>query len=73
VLALEGIGEGIQDGKFSGSKDDPKVVFDNDFRGLDEAGKKFDELVAAAEREAFKKVTFMDIIDFEEKARESKR
>jgi hypothetical protein len=72
VLALEGIGKGIQDGKFSGSKDDPKVLFDNDFRGLDEAGKKFDELVAAAEREAFKKISFMDIIDFEEKSRESK-
>lgn len=73
VLALEGMGRGIQDGKFAGSKDDPKVLFDKDFHGLDEAGKKFDEFVLAAEREGFRKISFMDIIDFEEKARESKR
>jgi hypothetical protein len=52
VLALEGIGRG----------------FDQDFRGLDEAGKKFDAFVLAAEREGFRKISFMDIIDFEEKA-----
>jgi hypothetical protein len=73
VLALEGIGEGIRDGKFSGSKGDPKVLFDDDFRSLDAAGKRFGELVTAAEGEAFKKVTFMDIIDFEEKARRSQK
>lgn len=73
VLALEGIGRGIQDGKFAGSKGDPKVLLDKDFRALDEAGKKFDEFVLAAEREGFKKITFIDIIDFEEKARESKK
>jgi len=56
VLALEGFGEGIQDGKFSGSKDDPKVLFDNVFRGLDEAGKKFDELVAAASARHLRKL-----------------
>lgn len=71
VLALEGIGRGIQDGKFAGSKDDPKVLFDKDFHGLDEAGKRFDNLVLAAEQEGFKKISFLDIIDFEEKARES--
>jgi hypothetical protein len=73
LLALEGIGEGIQDGKFAGSNDDPKVLFDNDFRSLDEAGKKFDELVVAAESEGFKRITFFDIIDLEEKARGSKK
>jgi hypothetical protein len=73
LLALEGIGKGIQDGKFAGSNDDPKVLFDNDFRSLDEAGKKFDELVVAAESEGFKRITFFDIIDLEEKARESKK
>jgi len=72
VLALEGIGGGIQDGKFAGSKDDPKVLFDKDFRGLDEAAKKFDEFILATEQEGFNKVSFMDIIDFEQKARESK-
>lgn len=73
VLALEGIGRGIQDGKFAGSKDDPKVLFDRDLHGLDEAGKKFDELVLSAEQEGFKRISFLDIIDFEEKARESKK
>jgi hypothetical protein len=32
VLALEGIGRGIKDGKFAGSKDDPKVLFDSSIR-----------------------------------------
>jgi hypothetical protein len=73
VLALEGIGRGIQDGKFAGSRDDPKVLFDKDFRGLDEAGQHFHEFVIAAEREGFRKISFVDIIDFEEKARESKQ
>jgi hypothetical protein len=72
VLALQGIGKGIQDGKFTGSKDEPEVLLDQDFRGLDEAGKKFDELVAEAECKGFNKITFMDIIDFEEKARQWK-
>lgn len=72
VFALEGIGNGLENGKFAGSRDDPKVLFDKDSRGLDEAGKKFDELVVAAEREGFKKITFMDIIAVEEEARESK-
>jgi hypothetical protein len=73
VLALEGIGRGIQDGKFTSLQNDPKVLFDKDFGDLDEAGKKFDEFILAAEQEGFKKITFMDIIDFEEKAREPKQ
>jgi hypothetical protein len=73
VLALEGIGKGIEGGKFAGSRGDPQVLFDKDFRGLDEAGKKFGELVVAAERDGFMRITFMDIIDFEEKARGSSK
>jgi hypothetical protein len=41
--------------------------------GLDVAGKKFEELVSDSERQGFKKIAFMDIVEFEEKACESKK
>jgi|GEM_PF-3612233 len=71
VLLLEGTGKGIKDGKFAGTDGDPKIVFDQDIKGLDEAGKKFAELVAESQKQSFKTITFMDIVDFEEKARAS--
>jgi hypothetical protein len=73
VLMLEGIGDGIRDGKFGGAKGGPNVLFDTDIEGLDVAGKKFEELVSDSERQGFKKIGFMDIVEFEEKVRESKK
>ena len=73
ILALEGLGKGVHDGKFAGSDGDPKILFDEDVKGLDAAGKRFDELVTQAEAEGFKRITFMDMIDFEEKLRASRK
>lgn len=69
VLALEGVGRGIKDGKFAGSGADPKVLFDQDVQGLDPAGAKFNELVADAKRQGFTPITFMDINEFEARQR----
>ena len=70
ALALEGIGQGIRHGKFAGTDGDPKVLYDQDIDGLEDAAKKFDELVNVAEGEGFRRITFKDIIRFEEKARQ---
>ena len=72
VLALEGIGKGVKDGKFVGSEDDPKILFDKDFNGLDAAAQKFGELAKDAEASGFKEMTFWDQIEYEEKLRASK-
>ena len=69
VYALEGVGKGIQNGKFAGSDNNPKLIFDKDFDGLDAAAKKFNELVDEAKHEEFEPITFMDIIEFEENTR----
>ena len=68
VLMLEGVGDGIKDGRFAGTKGGPNVLFDKDVQGLDVAGQKFEELVLDSERQGFKKISFMDIVEFEEKA-----
>ena len=73
VLMLEGIGDGIKNGKFAGTKGGPNVLFDTDVEGLDAAGKKFEEFVSDSEQQGFKRIGFMDIVEFEEKARESKK
>jgi hypothetical protein len=73
VFALEGVGLGIRDGKFAGSDENPTIIADEDLNGLDAAAKKFSELVSAAEKEGFKKITFMDIIEFENNARRSRK
>jgi hypothetical protein len=70
---LEGTGDGIKDGKFAGTKGDPNVLFDTDVQSLDVAGRNFEALVSESERQGFKKMGFMDIVEFEEKARESKK
>ncbi|HTA22399.1 MAG TPA: hypothetical protein VK763_02615 [Terriglobales bacterium] len=73
VLVLEGTGSGVNDGKLIPSENGPTVLFDEDFRGLDDAARKFGELVADAEKRGFKKITFIDILEYEEKARQSKK
>ena len=72
VYELEGLAKGWRQGKFAGTKKDAtKLLFDKDFRNLDEAGKQFDELVEQAEKEGFKRITFGDLAEFDEKARAS--
>jgi hypothetical protein len=73
VFALEGIGSGVKEGKFVRSEDEPKVLYDEDFKGLDAAAKKFGDLVTDAEKQGFKRITFIDILEYEEKARQSRK
>src|ERR1035438_3158039 len=49
ILALEGVGKGIEGGKFAGTNGDPKVLFDKDIQDLDKASKQFKELVTEAQ------------------------
>ena len=37
IYALEGTGKGIQDGEFAGPENEPQLIFDEDFDGLDAA------------------------------------
>jgi hypothetical protein len=67
VYALEGIGKGIQNGKFAGSDDDPHVLFDKDIHGLEAAAKQFNELLEDAQRSGFQPISFMDMLEFEAK------
>jgi hypothetical protein len=60
VYALEGIGKGIQDGKFSGTEEGTKLLFDQEFQGLDTAGKKFEQIVNESVAAGFKSFTFVD-------------
>jgi len=67
VYGLEGTGEGIRDGKLATSESEPTVLFDEDFQGLDGAGKKFDELLKQSRAEGFKPVTLLDEMAFQAK------
>jgi hypothetical protein len=67
VYAVEGAGEGIRDGKLAVSGNDPNVLFDGDFQGLDVAAKKFDEIVKEALDLGFRLVTLMDELRFQAK------
>jgi hypothetical protein len=73
VFALEGTGKGIQDGKLSISEDGPQVLIDEDFHGLDAAGKKFKEIAEDTQKRGFKPVTLMDELEFQAKVREQKK
>ena len=69
VYALAGVGKGIQNGKLAVSTDDPKVLFDQDFQGLEAASKKLTEIVEEAVAEGFKPVSLIDVLEFEAKRR----
>lgn len=73
VLALEGVGKGIRDGEFVGGDDNPKVLFDKDFDGLDAAADEFHKLLKDAEANGFQSMTFWGNIEYEQKLRASKR
>jgi hypothetical protein len=67
VYALEGTGKGAVDGKFAGTEDDTNVLFDEDFKGLEAAAKRFAELGKEAEDTGFKPIDFMDWLEYESK------
>ena len=71
VYGLEGTGNGIQNGKFATSDDEPRILFDQDFQGLEAAGKQFDDLVKQTEADGFGRMTFWDMLEFEAKLRGS--
>ena len=73
VLALEGAGKGVENGRFAGPQGEARVLFDMDLDGLDEAAKQFDVLVKDAEKNGFAQMTFWDQIEFEAKLRDSQR
>ena len=73
IYALEGIGKGVENGEFAGTEGEPKLLFDQDFDGMDVAARQFDKLVKEAEAEGFKIMTFWDQIEFEENAKASKK
>lgn len=73
VYALEGIGNGIENGKFAGTETEPTLLFDKEYEGMDAAAEQFAKLVKEAEALGFKAMTFWDQIEFEEKARASRK
>jgi len=72
VYGLEGVGNGIQNGKFATSDDEPRVLFDQDFEGLEVAGKKFGEIIKQAQADGFEPITFRDMLEFEAKLQTSR-
>jgi hypothetical protein len=69
LYGLEGTGDGIRDGKLAISESDPKILIDADFNGLDEAVKKFAQIVKETQAQGFKEVTMMDELEFSAKLR----
>jgi hypothetical protein len=69
VYGLAGASGGIKEGKFTTSDEEPTVLFDEDFDGLDSAAKQYEQLVAEAKQRGFKPVTMMEYLEFESKLR----
>lgn len=73
LYGIEAAGGGIKDGRLVPSAQEPTVLFDKDFDGLDSAAKQFHQLIAEAEGRGFQQVTMMDILEFEDKLRRSRQ
>jgi hypothetical protein len=73
VLALEGMGNGVENGRFAGPEGEARVLYDKDIDGLEEAAKQFDVFVKDAEKNGFAQMSFWDQIEFEAKLRDSHR
>jgi hypothetical protein len=69
VYGLAGASGGVKDGKFTTSDEEPTVLFDQDFNGLDSAAKQYERLIAEARQQGFKPVTMMEYLEFESKLR----
>jgi hypothetical protein len=73
AYGIEGIGKGVKDGALIVSEEDPKVLFDADFNGIDGASKKIKELVEGSQKQGFKIVTMMDHCEFLDELRKSRK
>ena len=69
VYELQGVSKGIANGKFTGTEDEPALLFDQEYTTLEEAAKQLRDLTSKAEQEGFRQMTLWDQIEFEEKAR----
>lgn len=69
VYAIEGVGRGMEDGKFAGVTDKPTVIFDQDYQNAEDAGKTFKELSHDSEGKGFRAITLWDVIEIEANAR----
>ncbi len=69
VYGLEGVGRGIKDGRLAVSEQEPQVLFDEDFKGLSTAVKRFTLLIEEAVRNGFRQVTLLDELEFQSKLR----
>ena len=65
VYVLEGIGKGVQHGKFAGAEDDPQLLVDEDFQGLEAAAQKFAAMVRDSEAKGFKRINLWDQIEIQ--------
>jgi Type II/IV secretion system protein len=59
VYGLEAASAGIKDKRLAASDEEPAILFDKDFNGLDSAAKEFDRLVTDAQKGGFQKMTMM--------------
>jgi hypothetical protein len=71
VYGLEAASTGIKDKRLAASDEEPAILFDKDFNGLDSAAKEFDRLVTDAQKGGFQKMTMMETLEFEDKLRRS--
>jgi hypothetical protein len=67
VYAIEGTGKGILEGKLAVSDQEPTLLFDGDFQGLDAATKECNQLMQESLARGFKPVTSMDDREFRAK------
>jgi hypothetical protein len=65
VLAFSGNGGGMKEGTLVLSRDDPKVLFDVDFDGLEPAKEKYAELARQAGEDGFRAPTMIELLQFE--------
>ena len=72
VYALEGTGKGIQDGKFAGPENEPQLIFDEDFDGLDAAFAKFEQIVQDSLVNGFTPFSLMDEMELQARLKATK-
>lgn len=72
VYAVEGTGLGMAESTMAGAQE-PSVLFDSDFEGLEPAGRKFTELVAEAKALGYSVLALFDELDFQTQLKEQSR
>ena len=72
VYALEGTGKGIQGGEFAGPENEPQLMFDEDFDGLDAAVAKFEQIVQDSLVNGFTPFSLMDEMELQARLKATK-